>query len=977
MLFRVLGPLEVELDGVPTVPPGPRPRALLTALLLQPNTVVPGYRLAEAVWGEELPDRVEGALHTTVARLRRALGRAGELIVTRPPGYVLVTNESATDASRFEACYRAARARFADDPATAANLLEEALALWRGPAYGEFADGFARPAATRLQELRLGALEDRAALLLQRGRLEEAVATAGDLAAAQPLRERPVELLMRALHATGRTPEALEAYRRHRALVTGALGLDPSPGLRELEARILRDDVPPPQTADVQVSRAPIRPHLGGLPVRPSRLVGRERELEQLLRLSAARRLVTLTGPGGVGKTRLVLEAAHRLAAEHRLVWWVDLTTVSPERVVDALAEATGVDVQGDTDPAGSLCAALAARRGVLCLDNAEHLLEQLAPVLERLTDAAPGLVVLVTSRERLALDAEAVRALAPLPLPEGADTTNPAVRLFLERVAGLEPTSLAEDDLGLVAEVCRRLDGLPLAIELAAARAAALGLRELAGRLQERLDLLAGGRRTAAQRHRTLRAVVDWSYRLLTDDEARLFARLAVFPGAFSVDQAEAVCSGDSLPRAAIAPLVARLVEQSLLQAGEGRFWLLETLRAYAAERLEAGGEARSLRSRHAHDTAGRLAALDRRLWSADEPAAVAALTELVVDLHAAWEHAADHDPALAVQLAADAYGFAYVRQRLDLLGWGERVAAWQLDHPGLPRALAAAAAAAWAGGRMEAAHEYAARGIAVGGGEGSPRAVLPLTVSADLAMFEGRTDDAVARYRAAVKLYQAAGEPVHALLEEISIGQVLTYAGRAAEARAAIEDLLARAHQTGNPTTLSWAYYIAGEANADAGAERALTAYAAAIEHGSRGDSRLMVTLARSSSIALLARSDDPQRALAQFQQVLDQWERLGNEAAHWWMLLQLVMLLARIDADADAALLAGAVVAARDRYPTLTPDVQRLEAALARVRRRLGPGRTDAILAEGAALTRAATLTRARAAIQAARPRVGPGP
>ena len=318
MLFRVLGPLEVSGGGA-TAPPGAGPRALLTALLLQPNSVVPAYRLAEAVWGADPPEPVDNALHQVVSRVRRALGPAGRAVVTRSPGYLLVVGASSIDAACFEAQYRAALARSAADPSAAVVLLDEALAWWRGPAYAEFADGFARPAATRLEELRLSAREDRASLQLAAGSTAEAIASASDLAAEHPLRERPVQLLMRGLHAAGRTADALDAYRAHREHIAAELGLDPTADLRDLEARILRDDPDLP-------GRGPIRAPAGAttaappseraLPWRPSRLIGREEELRLLTAAVDTRRLVTLVGPGGVGKTRLALEVAHRAAEQ-------------------------------------------------------------------------------------------------------------------------------------------------------------------------------------------------------------------------------------------------------------------------------------------------------------------------------------------------------------------------------------------------------------------------------------------------------------------------------------------------------------------------------------------------------------------------------------------------------------------------------------------------------------------------------------
>src|SRR3712207_866458 len=267
-----------------------------------------------------------------------------------------------------------------------------------------------------------------------------------------------------------------------------------------------------------------------------------------------AQRLVTLVGPGGVGKTRLALEIVHELATGGARVWWADLSTATDERVADAVATAIGTDTPRGPDPAGALAAALGGFRGVLCLDNAETVLGPLAPLVERLLAAAPGLTLLATSRERLGVASEHVHVLAPLPLPSGADSDNPAVRLFVDRAPGLEAERLSEDDVEVVAATCRRLDGLPLAIEIGAARAPALGLLEFADRLGQGLNLLSGGRRTAAERHRSVRAVVDWSYGLLTDDEARLFLRLSVFPSSFTLDQAEAVCADERPPAGEIA---------------------------------------------------------------------------------------------------------------------------------------------------------------------------------------------------------------------------------------------------------------------------------------------------------------------------------------------------------------------------------------------------------------------------------------
>jgi predicted ATPase/DNA-binding SARP family transcriptional activator len=963
MLFRVLGPLEAE-DGAERITiPGERSRALLTALLLQPNIAVPATRLVDALWGEQPPDDPANALHQAVRRLRSHLGPLGAAVRTRAPGYLVAAEPSCVDAERFEAGCRAARRLAADAPSRAVALLDEALALWRGPAYGEFSDGFARAPATRLDELRSAALEDRAALLLECGAVAEAIVAARELVASEPLRSRPVEVLMRALAADRRPAEALDVYRAHRAVLADQLGMDPAASVRDLESRILRGDgtAVPRRTGSAAPTPAP---YAARLPWRPGGLVGREDDGALLRDCLDRQRLVSVVGPGGVGKTRLVLEAAHELVAGGTRVWWADLSTASPERLVDVLAEATGTETRRGADAADSLAGALGGHRGVLCLDNAETVLADLAPLVERLLEAAVGLRLLATSRERLGVADEHVHLLAPLALPSGADRDNPAVRLFVDRAPGLEAGALTDDDIGVVATICRRLDGLPLAIELGAGRAPMFGLRQFAERLGQGLDLLAGGRRTAAARHRSARAVVDWSYGLLTDEEALLFSRLAVFPSSFAVDQVEAACAEPPLSRSTVVPLLARLSEQSLVQAGRGRFWLLDTLRAYAGERLDPADRS-TLRARHALDVADRLAALSRGIRSPDEARAVAAIAALGPDLHTAWAYAAEHDRPLAVRLAGDVHDFAYQRQRLDLLDWGRKVAAWDVEAPGLPDALACAAAASWARGDLPRAAELAARGVAAAGGPEEPSAARAMSQYACHAMFLGRTADSVERYRRTAVLHRAAGDPLNALMAEVSVCQVATYGGDAAWAVTRVAELLGPIGALGNPSGLAWVHYVLGEATAASDPERALAAYAAVLEHGTAVDNRLFVMLARSSALTVLAGGGSDSTALAEFGKVLDQWEDLGNELSQWWVLENLAVLLARLGDGRHAAPLAGAVMANRHRYPAALRN-EGLGRAVHALRERLGEAVVDAMVEEGAALPFASAVALARTAI-----------
>ena len=959
MRFRVLGPLEIEGGSGPVTVSGQRARALLTALLLSPDAVVSLERIVDSLWGENPPESPANAVQQVVARLRSRLGAEAGCVRTVPGGYLLATEVGSVDADEFEEGYRRARALMASDPDEAARILDEVLALWRGPAYGEFAGGFAQAPSVRLAELRTSAQEDRVELLLGQGAATDALAGARDLVGAEPLRERPVELLMRALHACGRVPDALDAYRRYRELLADELGLDPPAGLRELEARILQDDLPEPaRPPGVEaVSPPPRRP----VPRRPGSILGRDGDLELLLDCLGRRPLLTLVGPGGVGKTRLALEAAHRLADAGRPVFWADLTTVTPDRLLDVLAEATGTDMPRGPEPEAALGFALRGSSAVLCLDNAETVLSDLAPLVEALLEAAPHLRILATSRERLAVLSEHVHQLAPLPLPSGAEPDNPAIRLFLDRAPGLEQ-GVSTDTLQAIAELCRRLDGLPLAIELGASRAPSFGIREFTAQIAQELDLLAGGRRTAAARHQTVRAVVDASYRLLTPDEALVFERLAVFPGPFLLAQARTVLGDDRLPAASIGPLLLRLVEQSLVQSGNGRFWLLETLRTYAAELL-SGEDASTLRARHAREVAGRVAQLRWQRAPDTEVECVAALSAMTPDLHQAWDHALHHDRDLAVELAGSIYEFAYLRQRRDLLDWGLQVADWDLDHPLMSQALATAATAAWARGDLALAAEIARRGLTDADGAPRPGRARSVGQAGNLAMFAGDFELAKARFQASADLHRDAGNDVAALMSECSVCQAMTYGGGAEAARDRLDDLRPRVLATRNPSAIAWVHYVTGEATAEVDPPRALASYRAAIEDAAKVDNRLFLGLARSSAVALTARLGSPEEALVEFGQVLAGWDEIGNVAAQRWVLMQVGLLLSRLGVDRPAALLAGFAQAGGNRTYMLLGDDDRLRACVTTLQARLDRDVADGLLSEGRQLSTEDALALAR--------------
>ncbi|WP_406442112.1 tetratricopeptide repeat protein [Streptomyces sp. NBC_01613] len=555
MRFGILGPLDIRTDdGTPLDPGGPRPRALLSLLLLDAGHTVSTQRLTDGLYGAEPPAGAANALQSQISRLRRRLAPHTD-VEAGPAGYRLAVPPDSVDAHRFERLSKEGRAALvAGDHARAAARLREALALWRGPALPDLPDTHAE--AARLEELRLAAVQDRIEADLGLGGGPELVPELRALLAAHPLSERLYGQLMRALHACGRPAEALTVYEDARRTLADQLGTDPSPELSALHLELLQGGEPERQR----------------LPVQLTRFVGRESELARIASLLADARLVTLTGPGGAGKTRLAVEAANH----HAGVCFVELAPLTegaqiPYAVLTALGVREGFRTPA-TDSTDRLLAALEDRELLLVLDNCEHLVEAAARIAALLLGTCPGVRVLATSRESLGITGEVLVPVPPLQ-PE------PAVRLFLDRARAVRP---GFESHARVPGICAALDGLPLAIELAAARLRTLTPDELADRLDDRFRLLSRGDRSKAPRHRTLRAVVGWSWDLLDEEERELARRLTVFSGGATLEAVEAVC-GLSYPE----DVLASLVEKSFLEVSEGRYRMLETIRAFAAEDL------------------------------------------------------------------------------------------------------------------------------------------------------------------------------------------------------------------------------------------------------------------------------------------------------------------------------------------------------------------------------------------------------
>ncbi len=590
--YRILGTTQaVRPDGTVVPVGGARLRALLTVLALRAGRTVPVGLLVEEVWDGDPPADATGAVQALVGRLRRALG--SDAVASDEGGYRLTAAPDDVDLHRFERLAGEGLRALADgDPAKAATVLDDALALWRGgSALPGLPDRTAE--AARVETRHLDVLRARHTAALALGEAERSLPELTVLCDGHPLDEPLQALRLRALRDTGRTAEALAAYEEVRRLLADRLGSDPGAELRALHAELLRPETPAP----------PARPGSGApgnLRARLTSFVGREADIEAIRADLSAARLVTLLGPGGAGKTRLSQEAAETVRAAHPDgVWLAELAPVDapdavPEAVLTAVgarqtvlygAGAEGMRAVTDrhSDPVDRLAEHCGPRRMLLILDNCEHVVEAAARLVETLLERCPGLTVLATSREPLGVRGESLRPVEPLPEPV-------ALRLLAERGAAARPGFRTDDDPEACAEICRRLDGLPLAIELAAARLRMLTPRQIADRLDDRFRLLTSGSRTALPRQQTLRAVVDWSWELLDAGERDVLCRLSVFAGGCDLTAAEAVCGPAALDA------LGSLVDKSLVVAAPSgddgmRYRLLETVAEYAGERLDESG--------------------------------------------------------------------------------------------------------------------------------------------------------------------------------------------------------------------------------------------------------------------------------------------------------------------------------------------------------------------------------------------------
>jgi predicted ATPase/DNA-binding SARP family transcriptional activator len=928
-------------DGAPLVLRSSQQRLLLAVLVAARGRAVQADELAESLWGDALPSDPVASLQSHVSRLRKQIGPAATWIATTATGYRFDCPVDALDSVRFETLITQSR-ELSDQPAVALGILDRALALWRGRAYQEQDDQtIVAPEAARLEELRAEGCELRADCLLKLGRPAGAAAALQSLTVGHPFRERPVALLMRALAADGRHADALQAIERLRRLLDEELGLEPSPELRAIEAAILRHE-------------EPLRSVVPTIGLPGNSFVGRDAEVAKTTWLLERNRLVTLTGPGGVGKTRIALHAAVAAAFTYTDgVYVCELARVSDaDAVTAAVASTLQVEEHAAHSLVDRLIEFLQARRSLLVLDNCEHVLSAAAELITAMLLRTPHVDVLATSRERLGVEGEQRVPVGPLAAPAWDDPTGPAAVLFSDRARALSPDLiLSTDDFAMVSELCRRLDGLPLAIELAAAQTVSSSPSEILAAISDRLGELSDPRRTV-ERHRSLDAVFAWSYEILTPSERNVFEQLAVFAGGWTADAAAAVVG-------ATASDLSTLVERSLITAqrsGRGsRFSMLEPVRQYAMARLEERGLKPETYTRHAAWAVGFAEAADEGLRGSDEVDWRSALDAEFANLRAAHRWCLDDDPDASIRLAASLYRHMWSGAPSEILTWAAQAVSRfsEIPHARLPSAHAAAALAWYLRGDLATGRTLAEAGIAKAT-EDPIGARLAWEALGDIETSSGNFEVAVSCYDQAIHLARMAGDDHQAAISMGDRALCPAYDGRMNEAIAACEAFAPLVAAVGNPSLDAWSDYINGEVRLDDAPVDALPFLQRSVIAARRIGNRLIIGLAGLSAVSCEARVGDPTKALAQYADLIDHWHRAGAWNMQWTTLRTLIELLTRLGRDAEAAVMYGAMTASAASSPLVGADAKRIADAVASLRNRLGDERFDVLCADGAALS-----------------------
>ena len=919
---EVLGPLRLLVGGVPVDVPGPKRRAVLALLAFARGETVPVGRLVDALWPSEAPASGRSALQAHISRLRRHLGAAAMRLQNSGDGYRLELGGDECDASEARAQLAQARSLRGQDPIGALAVLERAHSLWRGPQLTDLVD--IADIATAIEECRNLQREVTDALIdcaVAAGRARQIITLATTQLVADPLREPSVLLAMRALAATGEAPEALRIGREFRARLAEEMGLDPSPALGTLEREIAGGAAGPTTPA---IARSPA-----------TRLIGRADQVTALRRLMASERLITLAGPGGVGKTRVAFEVAND-TPDATVLMLAPLT--DPAAIPHALAAALNVNVvRGDVL---SACAAvLGGRPGLLVVDNCEHLLDTARDTVAALLESCPLLSVLVTSREPLGLAAECTWRLAPLTFDPSVDgeqewSRAPAIELFIDRARRIRPELVpTPSQIRTIGEIVRRLDGLPLAIELAAGRLSTFSLTDLHERLDRALDLLGDGRPTADLRHRTLRSTIDWSYELLDPHEQRLFRFLTVFPDGIDLADTERLAADLGMPGDSGAAL-AHLVDASMIDVefdnvsednvsednasvdnasavdieGGTRYRILETVRAFGFDRSASEGESELAEKLLLRWATRRASAIGAGLTTEHEHVADAALRRELPNLRAAWRLARDRGSLdTAVTIVTSLFDAIEYRDLIEIRSWADELVddADLANHPSASVAYAAAAEAVYHRGDYQRAEQLSKMGMErASDAEQTCLCLLTLSVTA---LARGEYADAISYSLRATTITPRLAEPFG-----IAALAVL-YSGGLDEARH-----LNNKGRTGAtwPTMASWHSYVAGEIENYAGNPLpAEEHYLRAIDLARMCGATFLVGVATVGLLTVRSTSGRIHEALLGYREVIDYFARTGNWTHLWAALRNLADLLNTLGDQECAALLHAAADQAPD--------------------------------------------------------------
>jgi predicted ATPase len=815
----------------------------------------------------------------------------------------------------------------------------------------------------RLEELRLVAIERLITARLALGDHRAVVGELERLVVEHPFRERFWRQLMLALYRSGRQPDALRRANELRRLLRDEVGLDPSPRALELEQRIIDDD---PTLAATEAVSAPTTTRPAAL-ADATRFVGRDDDLAELADLIAAHRVVTLTGPGGVGKTRLAMQLAVNEAERGEHVSVVELAHAWDDAsAVQAVATALDVQRRQHLSLESTLVEHLHGRRALLVLDNCEHLLEWAGPFVDRVRTSGADVVIVATSREPLGLPGERIWLVGPLDVPgdhaRSLDEVSgsSSVRLFVDRAAAAQPGfMLTAENAPAVAEICRRVDGLPLALELAAARIRTMGPEVLATRLAQRLDVLGAPRRGAFERHKTLRAAVEWSYELLTPAEQDLFAQLTTFVGGFDLAAAEGVCTSADADHSVL-DLVANLVDKSMVQVVDlaaARYRILETLREFGLERLEAQGMADTVRARHIEwytDVAEQCAL---GLAGPDEGPSAEQLEREFENCREAHANAvARGDVDHAIRLVCAVREHAFRRMRYDVTAWAERALALAdaEEHPGASTATAIAAYGAFVRGDLDTAIELAERSVAIGEKTGTTSSGLAERAMGNALFYQGDVEGALGWMDRMLESARAAGSAARLTHALYMRSVAATSVGDGPRGEELADEARAVADVSGSATAIAQARYAAGVAVESAAPDEARALLTESVEAARAVRNRWVEAFALTEVLWLEAQAGGSLSALAAFASVVETWYRAGDWANQWLSLRHVCGILAHVGEHRSAAVLYGAIAGAGAAValPFEPSDAERLGGLVDELRAILGAAEFAAAVREGAA-------------------------